>query len=92
MVQALGGSMLNPVAMSIITNVFTEPRERARAIGIWGGVSGIGIGLGPLVGGMLVEFVDWRAIFWINLADRRCGADGRGAVRSRVPVAAPAPV
>ena len=67
MVQALGGSMLNPVAMSIITNVFTEPRERARAIGIWGGVSGIGIGLGPLVGGMLVEFVNWRAIFWTNL-------------------------
>lgn len=69
MVQALGGSMLNPVAMSIITNVFTEPRERARAIGVWGGVSGIGIGigLGPLVGGLLVEYVDWRAIFWINL-------------------------
>jgi EmrB/QacA subfamily drug resistance transporter len=67
MLQALGGSMLNPVAMSIITNVFTEPRERARAIGIWGGVSGIGIGLGPLVGGVLVEYVDWRAIFWINL-------------------------
>lgn len=37
MVQAIGGSMLNPVAMSIITNVFTEPRERARAIGAWGG-------------------------------------------------------
>ena len=67
MVQALGGSMLNPVAMSIITNVFTEPRDRARAIGVWGGVSGVGIGLGPLVGGTLVEFVDWRAIFWINL-------------------------
>jgi EmrB/QacA subfamily drug resistance transporter len=67
MVQALGGSMLNPVAMSIITNVFTEPRERARAIGVWGGVLGIGIALGPLVGGTLVELVDWRAIFWINL-------------------------
>jgi len=40
MVQAVGGSMLNPVAMSIITNVFTEPRERARAIGVWGGVVG----------------------------------------------------
>jgi len=67
MVQALGGSMLNPVAMSIITNVFTDPRDRARAIGIWGGVSGIGIALGPLVGGLLVETVGWRAIFWVNL-------------------------
>ena len=92
MVQALGGSMLNPVAMSIITNVFTEPRERARAIGIWGGVSGIGIGLGPLVGGTLVEFVGWRAIFWINLPIGADRPDGRGAVRSRIPVAAPAPV
>jgi EmrB/QacA subfamily drug resistance transporter len=64
--QAVGGSMLNPVAMSIITNVFTEPRERARAIGIWGGVFGLSLGLGPLVGGVLVESIGWRSIFWIN--------------------------
>lgn len=67
MVQAFGGSMLNPVAMSIITNVFTEPRDRIRAISVWAGVAGMGTGLGPLVGGALVEFVDWRAIFWINM-------------------------
>lgn len=67
MVQAVGGSMLNPVAMSIITNVFTEPRERARAIGVWGGVVGISLGLGPVVGGLLVETVGWRAIFLINI-------------------------
>ncbi|WNE96452.1 MFS transporter [Streptomyces luomodiensis] len=66
-VQAIGGSMLNPVAMSIITNVFTEPRERARAIGIWGGVVGISMAAGPIVGGLLVESVGWRSIFWINL-------------------------
>ncbi|MBE1535054.1 MFS transporter [Actinomadura algeriensis] len=66
-VQAVGGSMLNPVAMSIITNVFTEPRERARAIGVWGAVVGVGMGLGPLVGGLLVDSVGWRAIFWLNV-------------------------
>ena len=67
MVQAIGGSMLNPVAMSIIANVFTDPRERARAIGVWGGVVGISLAAGPLVGGVLVETVGWRSIFWINL-------------------------
>jgi EmrB/QacA subfamily drug resistance transporter len=67
MVQAVGGSMLNPVAMSIITNVFTDKRERAFAIGAWGGVIGISIGLGPLVGGALIESVGWRGIFWINI-------------------------
>ncbi|WP_043844034.1 MFS transporter [Amycolatopsis taiwanensis] len=67
MVQAIGGSMLNPVAMSIITNVFTEPRERARAIGVWGGVAGVSMALGPVVGGALVSSVGWRSIFWVNV-------------------------
>ncbi|MFC8670940.1 MFS transporter [Streptomyces sp. NPDC057199] len=67
MIQAVGGSMLNPVAMSIITNTFTDPRERARAIGVWGGVVGISMAAGPLVGGLLVDSVGWRSIFWINL-------------------------
>ncbi|MDT0402904.1 MFS transporter [Streptomyces edwardsiae] len=67
MVQAVGGSMLNPVAMSIITNTFTDRRERARAIGVWGAVVGISMAAGPLVGGLLVESVGWRSIFWINL-------------------------
>ncbi|MFG3012480.1 MFS transporter [Streptomyces cinerochromogenes] len=67
MVQAVGGSMLNPVAMSIITNTFTDARERARAIGAWGAVVGISMAAGPLVGGLLVQSVSWRAIFWVNL-------------------------
>lgn len=65
--QAVGGSMLNPVAMSIITNVFTDPRERARAIGAWGAVVGISLALGPVIGGALTETVGWRGIFWINV-------------------------
>ncbi|MFE7627628.1 MFS transporter [Streptomyces sp. NPDC057509] len=67
MVQAVGGSMLNPVAMSIITNTFTDPRERARAIGVWGGVVGISMAAGPVAGGLLVDSVGWRSIFWVNL-------------------------
>ncbi|HEX3788785.1 MAG TPA: MFS transporter [Pseudonocardiaceae bacterium] len=67
MLQAVGGSMLNPVAMGIIANTFTEPRERARAIGVWGGVIGISMALGPIVGGALVGTIGWRSIFWINI-------------------------
>ncbi|MFF9091959.1 MFS transporter [Streptomyces sp. NPDC014802] len=67
MMQAVGGSMLNPVAMSIITNTFTDPRERARAIGVWGAVVGLSMAAGPMVAGVLVESVGWRSIFWLNL-------------------------
>ncbi len=67
MLQAVGGSMLNPVAMSIITNTFTDPRERAQAVGVWGAVVGISMALGPVVGGLLVSSAGWRAIFWINI-------------------------
>ena len=66
-VQGIGGSMLNPVAMSIITNVFTDPRERSRAIGAWGATVGVSLALGPIVGGALTETIGWRSIFWINV-------------------------
>ncbi len=67
MLQAVGGSMLNPVALSIVANTFTGTRERARAIGIWGAVFGVSMALGPVLGGVLVATVGWRGIFWVNV-------------------------
>ena len=67
MVQAVGGSMLNPNSLSIITNVFTDDRERARAIGVWGGIFGISAASGPILGGLLIDTVGWRALFWVNI-------------------------
>jgi EmrB/QacA subfamily drug resistance transporter len=66
-VQALGGSMLNPVAMSIIVNTFLDPKERARAVGVWGAAFGVAMAAGPLLGGLLVESAGWRSIFWVNI-------------------------
>lgn len=66
-VQAVGASMLNPLAMALITSVFIDPGQRARAIGIWSGVFGVSLAIGPFVGGLLIGSVGWRAIFWINI-------------------------
>jgi EmrB/QacA subfamily drug resistance transporter len=65
--QGLGASMLNPVALSIITHTFPDPRERARALGAWGATVGLSLTLGPVLGGLLVTSAGWRSIFWINL-------------------------
>ncbi|MBL1074527.1 MFS transporter [Nocardia sp. 2] len=65
--QAVGGSMLNPIAMSIITTVFVDRVERARAVGIWGAVVGISTAAGPIVGGTLIDSLGWQSVFWINL-------------------------
>src|SRR5690242_17047832 len=67
MLQAIGGSMLNPVAMSIITNTFTDKTERARAIGVWGGAYGLSMSLGPVVGGLLVDCIGWGGTFYVNI-------------------------
>jgi EmrB/QacA subfamily drug resistance transporter len=64
--QGLGAAMLSPAALSIITTTFHGP-ERAKALGVWGAVGGAGAAIGVLLGGALTEFVDWRAIFLINL-------------------------
>jgi EmrB/QacA subfamily drug resistance transporter len=67
MLQAIGGSMLTPVAMAILANTYPQPRERARAIGIWGGVVGLSMAAGPVLGGVLVDTAGWRSVFWLNV-------------------------
>jgi EmrB/QacA subfamily drug resistance transporter len=66
-VQAVGGTMLNPVAMSIVATTFPNPAERARAIGVFGAMSGLSLALGPILGGVLIEGLGWRSIFWVNV-------------------------
>src|SRR5919197_1697928 len=62
--MGVGAAMAFPSTLSLLTNVFTERHERARAIGLWGATAGAGIALGAVVGGWLLEVSDWRSIFF----------------------------
>ena len=64
--QGLGAALLSPAALSIITSSF-HGADRAKALGVWGAVGGAGAAVGVLLGGVLTELVDWRAIFFVNL-------------------------
>ena len=64
--QGLGGALINPATLSIIAATF-PPKERGKAIGIWAGVSAMALAIGPLVGGLLTEHVNWNWIFFINV-------------------------
>jgi EmrB/QacA subfamily drug resistance transporter len=65
-VQGAGSALMNPATLSIITATFA-PRERGRAIGIWAGVSAMALSIGPLLGGLIVDNLNWNWIFFVNV-------------------------
>jgi EmrB/QacA subfamily drug resistance transporter len=65
--MGIGGALIMPATLSILTNVFRDPTERGRSIAIWAGFSGLGVAIGPMTGGFLLEHFSWHSVFWINL-------------------------
>lgn len=66
-VMGAGGALIMPTTLSILVNVFGDPRERAKAIAVWTAASGAGIAIGPIVGGALMRSFSWSSVFWINV-------------------------
>ncbi len=66
MVQGAGGALLVPLTLTLISDAFPA-EQRGTAIGIWGGVTGLGVAAGPVVGGAIVQGASWQWIFWLNV-------------------------
>jgi DHA2 family methylenomycin A resistance protein-like MFS transporter len=65
--QGAGGALLVPTSLALLTAAYPAPAVRAKALGVWAGISGVAFAAGPLVGGLLVAGLDWRAAFWLNV-------------------------
>jgi EmrB/QacA subfamily drug resistance transporter len=65
--MGIGGALIMPATLSILTNVFTDPKERGRAIGVWAGVAAGGIAFGPMIGGVLISHFWWGSVFLVNV-------------------------
>ena len=76
--MGIGGALIMPATLSLLTNVFRDPKERARAIAIWAGFSGLGVAIGPLIGGFLLEHFSWTLGVLGERPDRRSSPSSRG--------------
>ncbi|WP_250280738.1 MULTISPECIES: MFS transporter [unclassified Frankia] len=65
--QGVFAAAVVPLSLAVTTELFADPRRRTRAIGVWGGVAGTAVALGPIIGGLLVQTAGWESMFWINL-------------------------
>jgi EmrB/QacA subfamily drug resistance transporter len=91
LIQGLGGAVVAPASLSILTSTFTEPKERHRAIGIWGAMGGAGGAAGVLLGGVITDAINWRWVLFINLPiglvaaflSQRMLSEGRNANATR---------
>src|SRR4051812_20851768 len=86
--QGLGGAMVSPAALSLILTTFAEGTERNRALSVWGAIAGAGGAVGLLLGGVIVQTLSWRWVFFINVrSPRRCWR----SLRASFPKAARSP-
>lgn len=65
--MGIGGALIMPSTLSLMTNIFRDPKERGRAIGIWAAVAGASGALGPVAGGLLIKYFSWHAVFLVNV-------------------------
>ena len=84
-VQGIGAALLVPSSLSLVQAVYADPVQRARAVGVWGGVGGVAASAGPVIGGLLVSALGWRAVFLVNVP---VAAGGAVMIRKFVPESA----